>query len=1270
MIAESLTVSLEGWKQSLLDLSSANRLLDARDSRTTIPLPDVDPVRLAFALAAGAAFAFVPAAGANTTSASSQFDSSRHQMALPAPGFDSTRLVVPLPAAELTRRLATIRRAARAQLADGGVHALQLALGLLTWCDAEGAAHSAPLWLLPVELERGTGGSVRLIAAPGRAPQFNATLGEKLRRDFDIVLDPGADLDVSALLEAAAGVALTRSGWRVERAARLGLFSSARFAMWRDLDAVASRLVDHPLLAAIAGHVAAVPASLDAVPAADLLAPLDADASQLAVIAAAGAGASFVLQGAPGTGKSQTIANLIVHCVTHGKTVLFVTDKMAALDVVRQRLAAVGLGEFCLPLHAGADSRAHVLGALGHALDRAFRPGAGPAGNDARLAELRATLDDYVRELHATGPFGRSVHDALARLIELRTTPRAALADADAAGLDRATFERRLAAVHALATTALPIEPVATHPWRASTLVDWPASAHARATAALDEAAAATRELATAIDDTEALVRGLIARTPEQLRALGALAAIAAASPRPGAEWLTQTRAGQGDELGERVALIRARGGGAIEPPRDPATFVAIATRQRALAAEVDAKFTDAVARLDAGAAWLQLRRWTGSVAPLRFVALRAVRAEVQAAAHPGALDDDAIAIVALEAVIAERACRAALVAAAEPAARWFGALGADPLALDLSAIDDAVTWAGELRRTFDATAVAGGEPGRQAAWRALVAQVAGIPARGTPRVPAALRAAEAGELAVFARLAAAVARWSPALVELARATGIDGTGLGAGDDHLAALRDQVDTLRASAASLADWVAFHAARHRARAVGVVAAVGAIGRGDLGAAELGDAWERATLLAWADAVLADRQALSEFHGPAHHAHVAAFADLDRGALALSRARALVRIAERMPRAAMRAASGPHRLSLGASDGAAMAAGASPTTRDAELAELDVLRAELKRPRGLGVRALLAALPTVWPRIAPCMMMTPAAIADYLDPAARFDVVVFDEASQVPIEHALGALARGKTMVVVGDSRQLPPTAHAHVAVVDDLDAPVLASVLDHARAARLPELALAWHYRSRHEDLIAFAAQRYYGDRVQVLPAASASPELGISWRKVDGAFDRAGTRHNRVEADAVVADVLARLRDPAQRGRSLAIVTLGRAQAELIEDLLDAARAAEPALDHFFAPRADADHERDGAAAADVGVAEPVIVAHVDAVGGDERDVVLLSIGYGPDTDGRVTPVLPALAKAATPARLAVATTRARATRGRVEHLRGRAPGPSRRGRA
>ncbi len=1175
MIDQAARARLETWKQSLLDLTTDNPLIDAKDGPTCVALA-VDPQQLAAALANGGGLSLVglpsngapEAIGAAPTRPVAQpatvvadegwsFAPVTEQPVAPVVGdaatapavFNGNRLDVVLSEIELPGRLRAMEREHRRGKLDRGEHLLWVGLGMLTWTDV-GGAHRAPLVLWPVEIERVTGGTPRLLSAvePGLEPQINATLAEKLRRDFEIVVGIDLASEIAAALAAADGIAVTRPGWRVERAAVLGCFAPQRFASWHDLD---DREIEHlPALvmqlanpaSAFAQPTPAAAAAVTARPgfmipgtgasewATDLLAPLDADATQLQVVSAAGAGASFVVQAAPGTGATQTIANLIAHCVGLGKSVLFASPQRGALDAVQQRLASIGLGDLCLPL----GSRTQVIAQLDRVLSRAFRPAGGPSLLDgARLAELRQVLDGHAASLHRVGAFGRSLHDVLGRLVELRTEPRAALADNDAVGLNAAVFDVRKAAVEQLALVAAKVEPVASHPWRASTLDKRTfGSVHqgrGRALAAIEETAAAGAALGAAMREVASLVPGLVARTRDQLQAVGALAALAAASPRPGAELLTplasRSPRSASDALDEQIALLRARGGGkALEIPREPLGFLLLAKRQRALAAEVRDVFTDAVDGIDPSALWSQLRPWSGSLAPVRYMALRNPRAEIKAAAVPLQLETDSSMLAGLEAVIAERACRVALLAAAEPAKRWFGELTRDPLELDIDAVENAVKWGVDLRRAFDALEIAGNEKDREVAWRALVAQVAASTNRDTD---------EAG-LAAFRRLADAVTRWLPALVDLGEATGIDLRAENA-PDHLAMLAERTATLRHAVDELAAWVAFHDARHAALAAGVGPAVAAIERGDLAASDLALAWERATLLAWADAELAESQVA--MYGGAHHAHVAAFADLDRAALALVRSRALVRFAERVPAAA------PGKLDP-----------------DSELARF---KAALRTAQPL--RELLAIAPALVPKVAPCIAATPLAAALHLDPALRFDVVVIEHANQLATADVIGLVARGEATVIVGDS-QLP-------AVTDD--------ALAAARASRLPELRLATHYRSRHADVVAFANERYYEDRLHVFPTMQSSPDLGVVWRRGD------------VTPETVAAEVIGRLRDPNQRGRSLGVIAFSRAEADRIEDLLDAARAAEPALE----------------LAAD----EPLVVRDIDAAASLVRDVIVLA---------------------------------------------------------
>jgi hypothetical protein len=662
----------------------------------------------------------------------------------------------------------------------------------------------------------------------------------------------------------------------------------------------------------------------------------------------------------------------------------------------------------------------------------------------------------------------------------------------------------------------------------------------------------------------------------------------------------------------ERLALAHARAqtlaidkAGAL---RDPEQWLAAARLADDLDARVADRWTDAIDALDLEALAPRFRAWAGRFGLWRWFALRGPRRQVRQV-RIGLLPDDATVAADLEAAIERRRVRRALDQARPLAARWLGALAPGEGPADLAAIDQALAWAGELRAAFDAIAIGGAAPadrvGREAAWKALVGQV--------------VVAVPPSDDELLARSAEAHVAWRAAVARLGEVAGVALAALDGDGPILAAVADAAIGWRARGGELRDWTAYVRARRLATAAGVGPACAACEAGAVAPPALDQAWERAVLLRWAEAEVAARPVLLGFSGATHHARVAEHAELDRGALAVSRARIITRLVERVPRV-----------------------DADPS------GEIAVLLRERKKQRGhRPLRRLFKDIPALLGRLAPCLLMSPLSVAQYLDPALpRFDLVIFDEASQIPTADAIGALARGQAAVIVGDSRQLPPTRFfapgqaASELADDDADDAPLESVLDECVAQRLPELSLGWHYRSKHEDLIAFSNARYYGDQLRVFPAAAArTPELGVEHRAAGGVYDRAGTRTNRIEAEAVVAEIVRRLGDPELRDRSIGVVTFSRPQQALIEDLLDDARAAEPAIEKYFGEAGD-----DGADA----VTEPVIVKNLETIQGDERDVVLFSIGYGPDAAGDLAMQFGPLGQAGGERRLNVATTRAR----------------------
>jgi very-short-patch-repair endonuclease len=392
-------------------------------------------------------------------------------------------------------------------------------------------------------------------------------------------------------------------------------------------------------------------------------------------------------------------------------------------------------------------------------------------------------------------------------------------------------------------------------------------------------------------------------------------------------------------------------------------------------------------------------------------------------------------------------------------------------------------------------------------------------------------------------------------------------------------------------------------------------------GDLQAEQLGIAFERSHLEEWLHVVMRREPALAAFSGLEHGAAIQRFRSLDEELIELAGAVLRARLAAELP---------------------------TVRSTSASSSELGVLLRELKKQRRhLAPRQLFQRIPNLLSRLAPCCLMSPMSVAQVLGPRSEpFDLVVFDEASQVPVWDAVGAIARGRSLVVVGDSKQLPPTTffqrldEGDDESVDDGQVEELESVLDECAAAGLRRLSLRWHYRSQHESLIAFSNHHYYDNRLLTFPSpdrdeAGEGPtdrgRLGVRLQMVEGVYDRSRSQTNRVEAECLVRDLVARLSDPSQHDLSFGVVTFSVVQQVLVEDLLDEARRDHPEIEHAFA-----------------GCDEPVFVKNLENVQGDERDVMLFSVCYGPDSAGRVHMNFGPLNRQGGERRLNVAITRAR----------------------
>ncbi|MBC6404600.1 MAG: DNA2/NAM7 family helicase [Rhodospirillales bacterium] len=427
-------------------------------------------------------------------------------------------------------------------------------------------------------------------------------------------------------------------------------------------------------------------------------------------------------------------------------------------------------------------------------------------------------------------------------------------------------------------------------------------------------------------------------------------------------------------------------------------------------------------------------------------------------------------------------------------------------------------------------------------------------------------------------------------------------------------LREAVDWTLSQRKRLKDWTDWVALRKEADAAGLSPLADAMENGDLQGDPV-DECRRAYARWWLPLAMDASEPLRRFAYWKHEDIVAAFRNLDDKA------------AEKAPREVMRRIR--HRL----------------PARDAapRKSELGVLRHQLALQRpSMAIRPLLENLGGVLPKLAPCILISPLSIAQYLPAGqARFDVVIFDEASQIATWNAIGAIARAKQSIIVGDPQQLPPTNFFGRSDEEGEDGGMdatlhdMPSILDEVTAAGISTRRLRWHYRSRDEALIAFSNHYYYGDGLVTFPAPSTGSKA-VQFHKIDGTYARGAERTNADEAKAIVETIRRRLTawlEQTEGDRpTLGVVTFNTQQQGLILDLLDKMRRDNPALEWFFA------EERE----------EPVIVKNLENIQGDERDVMLFSITFAPDPTGKLSMNFGALNADGGEKRLNVAITRAR----------------------
>ncbi|MDE6585233.1 MAG: DUF4011 domain-containing protein, partial [Clostridia bacterium] len=419
------------WQRRLLDLSLKNNLLNFRYHRDCLHIIAVDVEKFCAKLDEKNRFAILP--DAVTAQKAMPFGSAgtAGMTELINIEMKGSKLRALCTSEQLSDISNTLIRKARQAEEEAGAKTLYLAIGFLKWKADDNEDKYAPISLLPVDLKRSKSQGVMLEVGEGY--EVNSTLLEMLKQDFGIDIRgvEGKGLTPKEMIAVIRSKTANMKGWMVYGDVYVSQFTFARYAMWADVKNNGSRFAQNPLIASLLSNTNKLIKNKltgeteDLSDPCEVLTPLPCDSAQYSAVAESAKGTTFVLHGPPGTGKSQTITNIIANALDKGKRVLFVAEKQAALQVVKKRLGDVGLGEFCLELHSGKTTdKSEIIKNIENTLSLSgSADGEKFTSAGAKIRETRDTLKAPLDALHKKRRLGLSVYEGIVYYLQNKDAP-------------------------------------------------------------------------------------------------------------------------------------------------------------------------------------------------------------------------------------------------------------------------------------------------------------------------------------------------------------------------------------------------------------------------------------------------------------------------------------------------------------------------------------------------------------------------------------------------------------------------------------------------------------------------------------------------------------------------------------------------------------------------------------------------------------------------------------------------------------------------------
>ncbi|MDR2865971.1 MAG: DUF4011 domain-containing protein [Methanomassiliicoccaceae archaeon] len=1047
---------------------------------------------------------------------------------------------------------------------DLGYTTVFVALGFIVWKGKGGAR--APVVLLPAKLKRDDTGNVRIFWS-GDDVCVSPTLIEKLKESNVRVppLDPIETVgDLKRCMDSVKASVEGRAEFGMNENILIDVFDFSKSVMYNDLDTSSWSKIS-PLVDKILNPPTGIIEKKEDRPIPSCTySILNADASQMYVIMDVLDGQSVVVEGPPGTGKSQTIANIIAECLGNGRTVLFVSEKMAALNIVKKRLDDAGLRRYVLELHSENSNRKNFLKEMERSMSSDMITEPLSEQECAKLERTRGELDAYASAI--SSPIGKreltpyqliGMRESAHANIRRRKRNPVRVEIASPGEIDDSGWDSMISLLRSAADIMPRVMPVKKNIWKEHKVCNFTPD---REHSLIDNINNVNKRLDDISGSSKDICKLIGVAVPQTLNEMSELNDTCENMRRYGGMALKEIMEGDPDEY------IWA-----TEP-----MISAVASLQR-LRNNILTKYKETVLDIDADELAARYAKYENKLlggSKLRDIKktmdFHALSGPVAEADVGGDLDK-----------IAKYRKELKEFAKFDPK-NLFGNKWRGPHsdAVELKGIRD---WTVTVKKNIknnkftDTTAL--------------------LISRGTSGTPLD---AKMTELNVYVN-------------DMMRSVNMIDSILGMQpkDDRRdmkpMAMRKWLKDLSSNIESLRPWGNYCDLLNKFDATPISGMAPRMSAGDIHPQDLVDTFT----LNFSGALLAEavnqRAPLRSFSFETHDMLIKDHDILDRTVLETNK----IKLASRL-------------ISI------------TSEKMMAEDEKIKILKGEFNRGHGqMSVRKIMNLAGNAVKAIKPCFMMSPRSVAQFIDRGAlRFDVVIFDEASQVQPAESVGSLMRADQAVIMGDSKQLPPTAFFEkkgestdgVAMVTDME-----SLLNLCRAS-LPVRVLAWHYRSRHDSLMALSNRLFYDDRLMVCPSPCPPPEdMGLRLRYVRSAvYERGITGSNPKEAKMIARAVWHHYVDTPDR--SLGIVTFNINQQKAIMSEVEKMFKRHPDARANMMKHTD----------------EPFMIRNLESVQGDERDVMFVSIGYGYDTDGKLSKSFGSLNREGGERRLNVLMTRSR----------------------